>query len=53
MDKKAIQTLEDIKKLLVLSLINKGMQGTDIALVLGVDKATISRMVPSKQIKKK
>jgi hypothetical protein len=53
MDKKTIQIFEDIKKLLILDLIVRGTQGKEIAGVLGVDPATISRMVPTKQVKKK
>ncbi len=46
-------TLEQIKRLLVLALIHQGVQGKDIANVLNIDPAVISRMVPSRQIKKK
>lgn len=53
MDKKTEKLLEDIKKLLVLALICQGVQGKDIAGILGVDPAIISRMVPARQIKKK
>lgn len=52
-DKKTNQLLEDIKKLLILALVRQGVQGKDIANVLGVDPAIISRMVPARQIKKK
>ena len=52
MEKKVVELLEDIKKLLVLDLINKGMQGKNIAAVLGVDPAVISRIVPSRKLKK-
>lgn len=48
-----MDALEQIKRLLVLALVQQGVQGKDIASVLGVDPATISRMVPSRQIKKK
>lgn len=51
-DKKINQLLEDIKKLLILALIRQGAQGKDIASVLGVDPAAISRMVSTRQIKK-
>jgi len=48
-----MDTLEQIKRLLVLALIHQGLQGKDIASVLDVDPAVISRMVPARQIKKK
>lgn len=51
MDDKFIKILEEIKKLLILDLITKGIQGKDIAQVLGVDKSTITRIVPSRKIK--
>lgn len=51
--KQKVDTLEQIKRLLVLALLQQGVQGKDIASVIGVDPATISRMVPSRQIKKK
>lgn len=51
MSDKNTQLLEDIKKLLVLDLIVRGVQAKDIAQVLGVDKSTITRIVPSRKIK--
>lgn len=51
--KKTDKLLEDIKRLLILALIRQGVQGKDIAGALGVDPAIISRMVPTRQIKKK
>ena len=48
-----VDVLEQIKRLLVLALVHQGLQGKDIAAVLGVDPAIISRMVPSRQIKKR
>ncbi len=53
MEKESIKLLEDIKKLLILDLIRQGVQGKDIAAILGVNPAIISRMVPVRQIKKK
>ncbi|MCA9352492.1 hypothetical protein KC866_03870 [Patescibacteria group bacterium] len=44
--------LEQIKRLLILSLIHQGVTGKDIAYVLGVDPAVISRMTPPKSKKK-
>jgi predicted transcriptional regulator len=46
-------TLEQIKRLMVLALVHQGVQGKDIATVLGVDPAIISRMISARQIKKK
>lgn len=51
-DQKINQLLEDIKKLLILDLVRQGVQGKEIASILGVDPAIISRMVPARQIKK-
>lgn len=45
--------LEQIKRLLVLALIHQGVQGKDIAAALGVDPATVTRMVPARSVKKK
>jgi hypothetical protein len=53
MDNKAIKLLEDIKKLLVLDLICRGIQGKDIAQTLGVDKSTITRIAPARKIRNK
>lgn len=50
--KEKMEPLEEIKRLLILGLIQNGVQGKDIAAVLGVDPATITRMVPARQIKK-
>jgi transposase len=52
MDKKLIPLLEDIKKLLILSLITGGVQAKDIAGVLGVGKSTITRIVATRKLKK-
>jgi plasmid maintenance system antidote protein VapI len=52
MDNKVVQLLEDIKKLLILDLISRGVQGKDVAQVLGVNKSTITRIVPAKKINK-
>ena len=42
MDKKDSKNIEDMKKLLILGLITRGVQRKDIAQVLGVDKSTIT-----------
>ena len=49
--KHAVNLLEDIKKLLILGLVTHGVQGIYIADVLGVNKSTISRIVPARKIK--
>lgn len=49
MDEKALKTLEDIKKLLVLALIRQGVQSKDVAMALGVDPAIVSRMVKTRK----
>ncbi len=51
MDEKIIGILEDIKKLVILGLITRGVQGKDIAQVIGVDKSTITRIAPARKIK--
>ena len=43
-----LEPLEEIKRLLVLALINQGVKGKDIAAVLEVDPAIVSRMVSRK-----
>lgn len=52
MDAKIASLLEDIKKLLVLHLIERGVPGKRIAEVLNVDAATVSRIVSPKKTKK-
>jgi predicted transcriptional regulator len=52
MDAKIISLLEDIKKLMVLHLTERGVQGKRIADVLDVDAATVSRIVSTKKAKK-
>jgi predicted transcriptional regulator len=50
---KIVELLNDIKKLFVLSLADKGVPGKRIAEVLDVDPAIISRILSSKRSKKK
>ena len=45
--------LDAIKRLLVLQLLTSGVQTTDVARAMGVDKSVISRLVPAIRIKKK
>ncbi len=44
--------LIDIKKLMILALIRQGIQSKEIASALGVDPAIITRLIPSRKIKK-
>ena len=50
---KVVELLSDIKKLLVLSLADKGVPGKRIAEVLAVDPAIISRILSAKRSKRK
>lgn len=38
--------MEAVKKLLILQLVKQGVRQKDIAQVLGVSEATLSRMMP-------
>lgn len=49
---KEMEPLDAIKRLLILGLIKSGVQGKDIAVVLGVDPATITRIVPARKVNK-
>lgn len=40
-----LESLEEIKRLIILGLINQGVKGKDIAAILEVDPAIISRLV--------
>ena len=53
MDERIIAVLEDIKKLMILDLIDRGIPGKRVAEVLGVDAATVSRIVSPKRASKK
>lgn len=50
---KTAELLNDIKKLLILNLAEKGVAGKRIAEVLDVDPAVISRILAAKRSKKK
>ncbi len=52
MEKKMVELLENIKKLLILDLVIRDVQAKDIAKVLGVNKSTITRIVPARKVKK-
>jgi predicted transcriptional regulator len=43
-----LEPIEEIKRLIVLGLINQGVKGKDIAAVLEVDPAMISRILTRK-----
>lgn len=45
--------LEDIKKLIILLLLNQGITQGQIAGVLGIDQGNLSRMVPARLVKSK
>ncbi|MGH9198985.1 MAG: hypothetical protein ACRD1T_25065 [Acidimicrobiia bacterium] len=45
--------LDSIKRLLVLQLLTSGIQAKVIASALGVDQSVVSRLVPSRKIKKR
>jgi len=45
--------LAEIKRLLVLQLITSGVQAKDIAATLGVDQSVVSRLVPSRKVKRR
>jgi predicted transcriptional regulator len=53
MDKKIVELLEHIKKLMILDLVDRGIQGKRIAEVLDVSPATISGIVSPKKVGKK
>ena len=48
-----LEPIEEIKRLIMLGLINQGVKGKDIAAVLEVDPAIISRILSSKKEKNK
>jgi hypothetical protein len=49
---KTEELLEDIKKLLIVHLVAKGVQAGDIAGVLGVDRSVVAKIAPAKRIKR-
>ncbi len=52
MEDKIAKLIEDIKKLLILDLVAKGVQAGQIGEVLGVNRTTITRIAPARKIKK-
>lgn len=45
--------LGSIKRLLLLQLITSGVQAKDIASALGVHQSVVSRLVPTRKVKKR
>jgi len=43
-----LEPLEEIRRLLILGLINQGVKGKEIAAILEVDPAIISRLISPK-----
>ena len=43
-----LEPIEEVKRLMILSLVHQGVTGKDIATILEVDPAVISRMLPKK-----
>lgn len=52
-DDKVTELLQDIKRLLILALTEQDVPGKRIAAALGVDAATISRIVSPKKSKRR
>jgi Mn-dependent DtxR family transcriptional regulator len=50
--RKALEPLEAIKRLLILSLMKQGADSKEIGLALDIDSSVIRRMMPAKAIKK-
>jgi DNA-directed RNA polymerase specialized sigma subunit len=44
-----MEPMEEIKRLLILGLLKQGVTGKDIAAILEVDPAIISRLISSKK----
>jgi len=53
MVEKQLKELQAIKKLLVLQLLNQGIQADAIADLLGMDRADFSRMFPVRKLLKR
>ena len=52
MPKDQSEQLEDIKKLLVMQLLNSGVSASSIAALLGMDPADFSRAFPVRKLLK-
>lgn len=46
-----LEEIVSIKKLLVLMLLNQGLTLNQIGTALGIDKSSVSRMIPAKILK--
>jgi hypothetical protein len=53
MPKDQVDQLEDIKKLLVLQLLNSGVTAGALATLLGLDPGDFSRLYPVRRLLKK
>lgn len=49
---RVIAQLDDLKRLAILQLLASGVQSGHIAKALGIHSSVISRMVPTREIKK-
>jgi hypothetical protein len=48
-----LNELDAIKRLLILQLVTSGVQATDIASALQVDRSVVSRLVPTRKVKRR
>jgi hypothetical protein len=49
----SLDILIDIKRLLILQLLTSGVQATQVASALGVDKRVVSKLVPARKVRKR
>jgi predicted transcriptional regulator len=47
-----LEPMEEIRRLIILGLVNQGVKGKDIAAILEVDPAIISRLLSAAKSKK-
>ena len=47
-----VTEVEDLKRLMILMLVKMGTPQGEIALALGVDQSSVSRIVPTRKAKK-
>lgn len=50
--RQALEPLEAIKRLLILTLMKQGADSKEIGLALDIDSSVIRRMIPANKIKK-
>lgn len=48
-----LEPIEEIRRLMILGLVNQGVKGKDIAAILEVDPAIISRLLSATKAKKR